>query len=226
MPFYVYYKGVEVKCYLYKKTVPYCGSCNTTGHRSDVCPNPNVRTCEFCGLRNPETGHECKPCCALCNGNHLTASKGCPKRYCEPYILRRRAMDRERGIDRQPPAAQSRSSRSKSRRRSSNSRPKSRSMSRRRKSSSHSPPQNGQVSWAEVLSPAAHAPKSGCTECSMIKAENDRVKAECSKMQAELQTLQKEFMSLKASVTKPAETQNPMVMPEKRRKVEEGKGHV
>ncbi|KAH9362605.1 hypothetical protein HPB48_015481 [Haemaphysalis longicornis] len=241
VPFYVYYKGVEVRCYLYKKTVPYFSSCNTTGNRSDVCPNPNVRTCELCGLRNPESGHDCKPYCALCKGNHLTASKGCPKRFCEPYILRRKALDRKRGIERKAPAAQSISSRSTSRRRSSNSRSTapipttttsrssqstSRSRSGRRKSSSHPQPENEKVSWAEVLSLTAHGPNSACTKCNQIKAENDRIKAVCSKLEAELQNLKKEFVSLKTSVTQSAETQNHLVAPEKRRKVDENKGHV
>lgn len=202
VPFYVYYMGVEVKCYLYRKTVPVCSVCHVLGHRADVCPNPTVRSCDFCGARDPTPEHVCKPQCALCNGDHLTASKGCPKRFCEPFVLRQKALARDRETRRV--SAQSRPSRSRSRGRSSSrhaSRKPSRSRSRSKKrSTSHA----GQVSWASIASPAAHTPtltQHQCAECTKVKAENERLEAKCAKVQAELRSLREEFAALKEAIT-------------------------
>ncbi|KAH9370498.1 hypothetical protein HPB48_020542 [Haemaphysalis longicornis] len=63
---------------------PACTICHELGHQSTACPCPNVRACPTCGTRDPADGHVCKPCCSLCKGEHLTASKGCPQRFCEP----------------------------------------------------------------------------------------------------------------------------------------------
>ncbi|CAN7937737.1 unnamed protein product, partial [Ixodes hexagonus] len=45
----------------------------------------------FAGLK----GHTCEPLYTLCDGPHLTAARGCPKRFCEPYVLRRRELARQ-----------------------------------------------------------------------------------------------------------------------------------
>ncbi|XP_077553595.1 ornithine decarboxylase-like [Haemaphysalis longicornis] len=95
VPFYVYYKGVETRCYLYKKTLPYCFKCFKQGHRSDVCPTPDVIACERCGARDPLPDHLCNPKCELCQGEHLTASKECRMRFREPYLLRKKKWERE-----------------------------------------------------------------------------------------------------------------------------------
>ncbi|KAH8029392.1 hypothetical protein HPB51_000046 [Rhipicephalus microplus] len=49
VPFHVYYRGTEYRCYLHKKRAEVCDKCGTVGHRSDVCPKPNVVICTLCG---------------------------------------------------------------------------------------------------------------------------------------------------------------------------------
>ncbi|KAH9384317.1 hypothetical protein HPB48_026310 [Haemaphysalis longicornis] len=102
VPFYVYHLGAEHRCYLYRKTVPACTICHELGHRSTACPCPNVRACPTCGTRDPVDGHVCKPCCSLCKGEHLTASKGCPQRFCEPYVKRQKELARQRAASQAP----------------------------------------------------------------------------------------------------------------------------
>lgn len=96
VPFYIYYKGVELKCFIYKKTIPYCTNCHRTGHRADVCVAVGIRACERCGVRDPALNHPCHPKCDLCNGEHITGCRECPKRFREPYILRRKAWEKSK----------------------------------------------------------------------------------------------------------------------------------
>ncbi|KAH9372755.1 hypothetical protein HPB48_003571 [Haemaphysalis longicornis] len=67
-----------------------------------ACPCPNVRACPTCGTRDPGNGHVCKPCCSLCMGEHLTASKGCRQRFCEPYVKRQKELARQRAASQAP----------------------------------------------------------------------------------------------------------------------------
>ncbi|KAH9373074.1 hypothetical protein HPB48_012119 [Haemaphysalis longicornis] len=82
--FYIYCKGVEMKCFIYKKTIPCCTNCDFTGYRADVCVNVGISACERCGVRDPSPDHPCDPKCDLCNGKHITACRECPKRFREP----------------------------------------------------------------------------------------------------------------------------------------------
>ncbi|KAH9371188.1 hypothetical protein HPB48_005658 [Haemaphysalis longicornis] len=85
MPYYINYSGIPVRCYLYKRTVPYCRKSNETGHRDDVCPQPSTTPrCGKCGLALIMAQHECHPQCILCGGTHPTAHKSCTKRYLPP----------------------------------------------------------------------------------------------------------------------------------------------
>ncbi|KAL1467799.1 hypothetical protein MTO96_041918 [Rhipicephalus appendiculatus] len=66
LPRSVYIMGAELICYPYKPTVQVCKICLLTGHRTDVCPTPNVNVCLKCGAREPPTqGHDCTP--QVCN---------------------------------------------------------------------------------------------------------------------------------------------------------------
>ncbi|KAH7965209.1 hypothetical protein HPB49_004702 [Dermacentor silvarum] len=80
VPFYVRYYSGEVRCKPYRPTTHVCRICHQVGHRTDVCPTPEVNVCPQCGARNPTQDHPCQPRCALCQGSHSTASKECPDR--------------------------------------------------------------------------------------------------------------------------------------------------
>ncbi|KAM7284650.1 hypothetical protein ISCGN_001744 [Ixodes scapularis] len=83
VPFFVTLFGGEYPVSLYKKTIPACTVCHEAGHRSTACPQPKVNVCHQCGLKDPHEGHTCEPLCTLCDGPHLTAARGCPKRFSE-----------------------------------------------------------------------------------------------------------------------------------------------
>lgn len=226
VPFYVYYKGVETRCYIYKKTVPYCFTCHKLGHRADVCPTPTVVACDKCGVHNPEQGHLCNPTCALCKGSHLTADKECKQRFKEPYILRKKKWESEH-TPRQEDIT--RRSRSKSRgneasyqaRSRSQSFPGLRSGSNRSRSKSKAPVHRAdntennagnnttQVSWASLLTPTARPPETPCSDC--------------AKLQQEIKALRAELHTLKCLITQqqPLATAKPNTpLSDKKRKIE------
>ncbi|KAH7976230.1 hypothetical protein HPB52_010184 [Rhipicephalus sanguineus] len=65
LPRVVYYNGGELLCHPYRATVQVCKTCHAKGHRTDVCPQPDLRLCHTCGLRDPADGHPCEPKCAF-----------------------------------------------------------------------------------------------------------------------------------------------------------------
>ncbi|KAH7964025.1 hypothetical protein HPB51_027737 [Rhipicephalus microplus] len=75
VPFHVYYRGAEYKCYLHKKRSKVCDKCGPVGHRSDVCPKPNTVICTLYGTANPATAHPCTLKCLLCGQAHQTGTK-------------------------------------------------------------------------------------------------------------------------------------------------------
>ncbi|KAH8039113.1 hypothetical protein HPB51_005289 [Rhipicephalus microplus] len=87
VPFHVYYRGAEYKCYLHKKRTEVCDTCGAVGHHSDVCPKPNAIICALCGTANPATAHPCTLKCLLCGQAHQTGDKTCPRRYQTPRLL-------------------------------------------------------------------------------------------------------------------------------------------
>ncbi|KAH9379791.1 hypothetical protein HPB48_007292 [Haemaphysalis longicornis] len=74
VPHYVYYYGAETRClpYPYRLYI-----CLRVGHRADVCPNPETIRFPQCGQASTREDHDCKPTCALCQGDHPTADKTC-----------------------------------------------------------------------------------------------------------------------------------------------------
>lgn len=86
VPRAVYFYGGEMTCYLYKATRLVCHICRKTGHRADVCPEPNANICSSCGEGNPARDHKCTPKCALCQKEHHTGSKECELKFRSPRI--------------------------------------------------------------------------------------------------------------------------------------------
>lgn len=72
VPRYVYYYGGETECHPYKPTKQICYVCQRMGHRSDVCPTPNIKICLACGTHDPTDDHECSLKCAVCGEAHAT----------------------------------------------------------------------------------------------------------------------------------------------------------
>ncbi|KAH7941486.1 hypothetical protein HPB49_014337 [Dermacentor silvarum] len=177
VPRYITFDGGEIRCLPYRHTVKVCNACHQMGHRADVCPYPDKPTCERCGAAERSDGHDCKLKCSLCDGDHATASKECPKRLPpaprsshrplkeqahrdnttteQPRKGRRqRSRSRTRSRSRPRAASQQRGG-SRSRSRSeSRSRSKSRTRSGSRpKTLSHVTSKEQQVSWAERCLP-------------------------------------------------------------------------
>ncbi|KAH6931297.1 hypothetical protein HPB50_023496 [Hyalomma asiaticum] len=96
VPFHVYYRGAEYKCYLHKKRTEVCVKCGAVGHRADVCPTPTAVICAICGTANPTTDHPCTVRCALCGQAHQTGDKTCPQRYQTPRLLIHRRQEKAR----------------------------------------------------------------------------------------------------------------------------------
>lgn len=86
VPRAVYFYGGEMTCYLYKATRLVCQICRKTGHRADVCPEPNINICARCGEERPNEDHSCSPRCALCKKGHLTGAKECELKFRNPRI--------------------------------------------------------------------------------------------------------------------------------------------
>ncbi|KAH7961453.1 hypothetical protein HPB52_009073 [Rhipicephalus sanguineus] len=99
LPRSVYIMGAELICYPYKPTVQVCKICLLTGHRTDVCPTPNVNVCLKCGAREPTQGHDCTPKCVICDGEHPTGDRLCKKKHKSVAPPRKSRIDqtKERG---------------------------------------------------------------------------------------------------------------------------------
>lgn len=95
VPYFVYYRGAEYRCFLYKKQYETCTTCGRIGHRADVCPQPDSKKCRGCGVLNPTENHQCVPRCSLCGKGHLTGDKKCKERFRTPYLLKKRWWEKE-----------------------------------------------------------------------------------------------------------------------------------
>ncbi|KAH9374551.1 hypothetical protein HPB48_016372 [Haemaphysalis longicornis] len=101
VPFFVYIRGDETRCYLYKRTHAFCHLSHATGHRADVCPQPTTLTdahWKRCGQHTKQGAeHYCKPKCALCCADHVTDSKECPQRFLPPVNQRKKQRGSSQG---------------------------------------------------------------------------------------------------------------------------------
>ncbi|KAH7953653.1 hypothetical protein HPB49_010882 [Dermacentor silvarum] len=84
VPHYVYYRGAEYRCVLYRKKHELCTTCGRLGHRADVCPAPNTKHCRGYRMLNPTQDHQCYPRCSLCGKGHLTGDTQCREWFNTP----------------------------------------------------------------------------------------------------------------------------------------------
>ncbi|KAH7936985.1 hypothetical protein HPB49_006900 [Dermacentor silvarum] len=92
VPHYVYYRGAEYRCLLYKTKHEVCEQCGRIDRRLDVCPNPNNMKCRGCGIPNPT--YQCTPSSKLCGKQHITGEKKCTEIFRTPYLLKKRQWER------------------------------------------------------------------------------------------------------------------------------------
>ncbi|KAH7953095.1 hypothetical protein HPB49_004598 [Dermacentor silvarum] len=155
VPFYVRYYSGEVRCKPYRPTTHVCRICHQVGHRTDVCPTPEVNVCPQCGTQNPTQDHPCHPRCALCQGSHPTASKECPDRLKKTPLASQRTSRHEHSRSRSR-------SRPCQRRKRSGSRSCSCTRNQQgatRNPSGPAPPGSQTVSWSARLFPSHRAPQ-------------------------------------------------------------------
>ncbi|KAH8029413.1 hypothetical protein HPB51_000276 [Rhipicephalus microplus] len=95
VPYFVYYRGAEYRCFLHKKQYERYTTCGRIGHWVDVCPQPDSKKCRGCGVLNPTENHQCVPRCSLCGKVHLTGDKKCKERFRIPYLLKKRWWEKE-----------------------------------------------------------------------------------------------------------------------------------
>ncbi|KAH7967448.1 hypothetical protein HPB49_024871 [Dermacentor silvarum] len=55
LPRLVYHGGCEYPCHQFRPARQFCQMCMQSGHRPDLCPNPNTPVCRQCGIQNPPT---------------------------------------------------------------------------------------------------------------------------------------------------------------------------
>ncbi|KAH7964525.1 hypothetical protein HPB51_027237 [Rhipicephalus microplus] len=95
VPYFVYDRGAEYRCFLYKKQYETCTTCGRIGQRADVCPQPDSKKYRGCGVLNPTENHQCVLRCSLCGKGHLTGDKKCKERFRTPYLLKKRWWEKE-----------------------------------------------------------------------------------------------------------------------------------
>ncbi|KAH7967114.1 hypothetical protein HPB49_022807 [Dermacentor silvarum] len=217
VPYYIEFSGLLLRCYLNKRTVLHCRTCNGTDHREDVCPRPRAAPKgRECGISLATKQHECHPRCPLCGGNHPTAAKTCPSRFLPPVNRRKPQQALRAGSSSLRPRGErsaSRKSRSPKRRGAvlerSSSRPRSGSGSRRRTSSRRRLPSHGRTKSRGRSASGRRGSKGAApgetvgelgTGC-FPKAPPPPVDTELAQAYAHIRRLTEENATLKAEIT-------------------------
>ncbi|KAL1447416.1 hypothetical protein MTO96_044302 [Rhipicephalus appendiculatus] len=95
VPFPVYYRGAEYKCYLHKKRTEVCDNCGGSWPPPGCLPKTKCRNLHAgCGTANPATDHPCTLKCFLCGQAHQTGDKTCPQRHQTPRLLIHRRQEK------------------------------------------------------------------------------------------------------------------------------------
>ncbi|KAH9364436.1 hypothetical protein HPB48_022359 [Haemaphysalis longicornis] len=81
-----------------KKTVPVCSVCYEVGRRNTACPRPRGCGCHECGTRDPGLNPTCDAECYLCEGAHVTGTKGCSRRSVTTYVIRQKEQQQRRQV--------------------------------------------------------------------------------------------------------------------------------
>ncbi|KAH7944392.1 hypothetical protein HPB52_018981 [Rhipicephalus sanguineus] len=219
VPNHVKFGGVLLKCYLYRRQVDVCYICAKVGHRADVCPTPEKKTCRGCGVENPTDSHECKAKCKLCGKGHPTGDRTCKQRYQTPFIVRQRRRERieESRRERQLPGRFEDFPRIEERgdqRRSHGSTHRSESAGPRSQSGSrpgHLPPQ---TTWAQKaggvktqqVSGGSPTWQPGSEELKQMREENSLLKEMVLTLKEEIGTLRKALEATSKSAPVAMET--------------------
>ncbi|KAH7960103.1 hypothetical protein HPB49_016960 [Dermacentor silvarum] len=217
VPYYIEFSGLLLRCYLYKRTVPHCRTCNETGHREDVWPAE-------CGTSLATEQHECHPRCSLCGGNHPTAAKTCPNRFLPP-VNRRKPQQALRAGSSSPTPRGERSASRKSRS------PKRRGAAQDLIATTDAIPWQDLEPWTfrkwqegKQGSSAGHAAElaQAYTHIRRLTEENATLKAEISKVHAEFVALKDELLGRNSTTP----TQSTSTPPPEKRKREEQPAHT
>ncbi|KAG0435181.1 hypothetical protein HPB47_018641 [Ixodes persulcatus] len=219
VPHYVYYGSGLLRCTLYRKHFDVCRRCGKVGHRTDVCPTPESKTCLGCG-KEASQDHQCNPKCKLCGGPHLTGDKDCKNKFKTPYIIRRRQWNRKVFEGTQTKAGEAPAQTTENFPHLRAPRPRSRTSSRA-SSRGRSRSAGGKVTWAQMARLESAEMKAlkeaNKQQARKIAEQEDTIK----RMAADMAAMKNMMMQMAGKTNKPApaeeETKEP---PTKRRSTE------
>ncbi|KAG0419507.1 hypothetical protein HPB47_004057 [Ixodes persulcatus] len=200
------------------QTFDVCRTCGKVGHRTDVSPTPESKTCLGCS-KEASQDHQCNPKCKLCGGPHLTGDKDCrTNSRCHTSS----ATDSGTGKFWREPKKRGRSSRQNHRELPAAARPHPCSRTSSRASSrSRSRSAGGKVTWAQMARLESAEMKAlkeaNKQQARKIAEQEDTIK----RMAADMATMKNMMMQMAGKTNKPApaeeETKTP---PAKRRSTE------
>lgn len=85
LPRIVKFQCMPFNCFPFRERVETCYNCRRTGHRADVCYQPQTQRCRRCGEEHPPPPEgelpSCEARCIICDGVHATGSRNCKQRF-------------------------------------------------------------------------------------------------------------------------------------------------